>query len=486
MSILLVNIIISLMIGLIAYIFQYYGYRLETGRSPTKHKLYRSPLYFNIFVILYFFLIITSIVITLNVNNRDLAYDMYNSIWMPALMLTVFYPLLLLLLLPLFRRKLLSRSCAGLWLLFPLIIYCQGFGVNDHPLFVIRIPLPEGFSPKQIILPFIWIWSIGFVILLSRNLLSHLLFRRKLLKSAQFVTDEHVLNIMNREAFLIKLPNNYCPVLQSNLTASPLSIGIFRKSVRIILPTNDYGDHELSLIFRHELIHISRRDALLKFILFLFSALFWFNPLMWISRRQCANDLELSCDESVVYGYDTNTHLRYADLLLKTAADERGFTTCLSSRAKAMKYRLKNIISKKRKWIGSGFLSLFLSVFIFISLGCNFTFREITTLEDIISSEENLDNFIITDVIKVKNGQGWTDSIADESLSQLMDHPLIYTAWPPSSSTHYNADHIQIMAWDSENTYVIQIFGSFLSVMIINDVDVISYYEHTFPLSSLY
>ena len=45
--------------------------------------------------------------------------------------------------------------------------------------------------------------------------------------------------------------------------------------------------------------------------------------------------------ETVLLDADSSVKRQYAGLLLKTAGDERGFTTCLSASAGALRYRLK-------------------------------------------------------------------------------------------------------------------------------------------------
>ena len=44
---------------------------------------------------------------------------------------------------------------------------------------------------------------------------------------------------------------------------------------------------------------------------------------------------------------------RYAGLLLKTAGDERGFTTYLSATAEALRYRLENVLHPRQKRLGA-------------------------------------------------------------------------------------------------------------------------------------
>ena len=76
---------------------------------------------------------------------------------------------------------------------------------------------------------------------------------------------------------------------------------------RVVLPLRAYTPDELHLIFRHEMIHICRGDSVSKFFLTFCTALCWFNPLMWRAMRNSAEDMELSCDESVLQEADSAT-----------------------------------------------------------------------------------------------------------------------------------------------------------------------------------
>ena len=96
----------------------------------------------------------------------------------------------------------------------------------------------------------------------------------------------------------------------------------------------------------------------------------WFNPLMWVAMRKSAEDLELSCDETVLLEAGEDTRRQYADLLLKTAGDERGFTTCLSASASALRYRLRGVVDPKKK--PSGALAVGLAFFL-LCMSCGYT-----------------------------------------------------------------------------------------------------------------
>ncbi len=150
---------------------------------------------------------------------------------------------------------------------------------------------------------------------------------------------------------------------------TPLSVGLFQRSVRVVLPEREYTPEDLTLIFRHELIHIGREDSWNKFFLVFCLAMCWFNPLMWIAIKKSSEDLELSCDETVLLDSDDDVKRRYADLILKTAGDEQGFTTCLSASANALRYRLKSVVGSGKKPSGALVVGL---VFFLLCMSCGY------------------------------------------------------------------------------------------------------------------
>ncbi len=93
-----------------------------------------------------------------------------------------------------------------------------------------------------------------------------------------------------------------------------------------------------------------------------------FNPFLWIAMKKSAEDLELSCDEAVLVHADADTRRRYAELILKTAGDSRGFTTCLSASAASLRYRLRQVVRPGRRHSGALLAGLF---FFLLAAGCS-------------------------------------------------------------------------------------------------------------------
>lgn len=75
-----------------------------------------------------------------------------------------------------------------------------------------------------------------------------------------------------------------------------LTIGLLRP---IILLQKDYAEDELYVILKHEMIHVVRRDLLLKQLLGFVCCLHWYNPLVYVLKRRFNSVCESSCDERV-------------------------------------------------------------------------------------------------------------------------------------------------------------------------------------------
>lgn len=273
------------------------------------------------------------------------------------------YYLLLMFALPFLRRHISARACAMLWML-PNYLYLtqMSFMQLPRPRWVVEVP-------RALVQVLMILWLAGFVAVLCWNILSHLIFRARILRPAVPVTDPAVLAVWNQEVEAAQLRKPKFRLVVSPAVQTPLSVGLFQRSIRVVLPERRYAPEELALIFRHELVHIGREDSWNKFFLVFCSAMCWFNPLMWMASKRSSEDLELSCDETVLLGSDEDTKRRYADLLLKTAGDEQGFTTCLSASAGALRYRLKSVVDTKKK--PSGALAVGLAFFL-LCMSCGY------------------------------------------------------------------------------------------------------------------
>ena len=158
---------------------------------------------------------------------------------------------------------------------------------------------------------------------------------------------------------------------------SPMMVGLFRPC--LLLPGEDYGERELGFVLRHELCHCRRHDLWYKLVLLAANAVHWFNPLVYLLAREAEADLELTCDDLVVRGADSETKRAYSETLLAAVRRQKGLSrSALSTHfygGKAvMKDRLGNILGKRgRRW---GVLALVLALAVTLACACTFGLRQ--------------------------------------------------------------------------------------------------------------
>lgn len=269
------------------------------------------------------------------------------------LFITVYFTLLFLLL-PLLRKYYTARTCATLWLI-PLFLLYQPY-LSLPPKIIL-------YFPGELLKLLICIWLTGFVIIFVGQIVSHIRFVWNLKQHSLPVADEGLLNKWEsmKEERNISYPIGlkYCSVI-----TTPLTVGMWQEKMITYLPEKKFSAEEAELIFSHELWHIQRKDTHTKFFLRFCNALGWIHPLVWFAIKKAEDDLELSCDEAVLRGADSERRKKYAQLLLSIAGDSRGFSTCLSASAKTLRYRLKATMPGKSKRLG------LLLLFLVTVLGC--------------------------------------------------------------------------------------------------------------------
>ena len=102
----------------------------------------------------------------------------------------------------------------------------------------------------------------------------------------------------------------------------PLSIGILHRT--ILVPDQVYTEAELCDILRHEGAHLKHLDTLAAFLTDCLCAAYWWNPCVYILRRDIERNLELRCDAVAVRGMDNLQMAAYMETLLKVFQGRHG------------------------------------------------------------------------------------------------------------------------------------------------------------------
>lgn len=128
---------------------------------------------------------------------------------------------------------------------------------------------------------------------------------------------------------------------------TPFVFGMIKP--RIYLPEN-ISDEDIRYIIAHEQAHISRKDHIVKLVAMAALCVHWFNPMVWISYRLMTKDMELSCDEKALGGFDTDVKKAYANALLNISMRQNKLTLggVLSFGESDIKSRIKGVLGAKK------------------------------------------------------------------------------------------------------------------------------------------
>ena len=150
----------------------------------------------------------------------------------------------------------------------------------------------------------------------------------------------------------------------SPLAQSPMLVGLLRPC--ILLPENLQAEPAaLTLILRHELIHLSRRDLWYKWLTVAITSFHWFNPLMPWLRREISRCGELSCDEVLLRTLPEGERQAYGRTLLSLAAGSMPAAvpaTLLCEEKRQLKERLVSIVKHRKMTIWMMSVSLLLAL----------------------------------------------------------------------------------------------------------------------------
>lgn len=215
------------------------------------------------------------------------------------------------------------------------------------------IPTPAATRSIPVMEAVGWCWAAGTALFLLWQLGSYLALRAKLSRSRRPLTDEAILAVLEKESAAAGRQRPL-PVYTAAV-GSPMIVGAIKPT--LLLPELELSTEQLSLVFRHELIHYRRRDIWYKLLLMLANAIHWFNPMVWLMVYAADRDLELSCDEAVVAGRDEAYREEYGRCLLavvRAGMSRRTlFTTNFYSGKKTLKNRLATILDTTKKRRGT-------------------------------------------------------------------------------------------------------------------------------------
>lgn len=138
-------------------------------------------------------------------------------------------------------------------------------------------------------------------------------------------------------------------IRQSDKVSAPLSYGILHPVILFPKKTDWEKNREIAYILEHEYVHIKRYDSIAKLFVTGVTCLHWFNPLVWVMYLLFNRDLELACDEEVVYRFGGHSRAAYARTLIAMEEQKsRHMPLCNNFSKNAIEERITAIMKMKK------------------------------------------------------------------------------------------------------------------------------------------
>ena len=104
-------------------------------------------------------------------------------------------------------------------------------------------------------------------------------------------------------------------VVKSPGVDTPMGTGMIRK--RILIPDRQYTEKELFYILRHEYMHHKNKDLFVQLLVNILCVIYWWNPFVYLLRRDVEHSFEMRCDQAVVCEMNDGEIADYLETLLK-------------------------------------------------------------------------------------------------------------------------------------------------------------------------
>jgi len=261
-----------------------------------------------------------------------------------------------------------------------------------------------------------YLWGAGGVLFLSVHLLCYWHYKHKLIENALPIEEDRILCQICRLSGELRI-KPAIRVVKNFSAGSPMIIG-FLKPV-LVLPDDNCSEEEMFFILKHELVHYKHHDIYYKLLLVAVNAIHWFNPLVYIMRKEAAVDMELYCDESVIRQAGMTERKAYTETLFSTMGRQYKKGTALTTQfyggKKIMKKRFKNVLLKSNK--KNGWLVCVCVVCLTLMSGAMVGCSAVKNLPSEVQAQPNL-----TDMAPSENGDTQTVLPVDNT-DMLYDPP---------------------------------------------------------------
>ena len=177
---------------------------------------------------------------------------------------------------------------------------------------------------SQNAIPFFCVWLAGMLVVIGIGLISYVRIQKLVRQAVHFEGN----------------------IWECDGITTPFVLGIIKP--RIFVPFHLKEEHR-ELVLEHERQHVKHFDPFMRLLAYVLLAVYWMNPLVWISYFCFVRDQEMRCDEAVLLRLGAEYKKEYGMTLLSFATEERfvGFSPVAFGESDAEK-RIKNVLNFKK------------------------------------------------------------------------------------------------------------------------------------------
>ena len=245
------------------------------------------------------------------------------SVWM-----TILWSSILILIFYVLRKKLVLLDVCSVSGVLILYIFCifrlmipielpwtkEVWGGEIYNLVydIVRYEVVFGINIYQM---FGWIWIAGAVFFLIKLTIRYINLN-KVLDRIPVTKNERAESVLTT---VLKDKEKRPEIVNTSAVQIPCCIGVVNK--RILLPAKEYSEQELYYIILHEYMHLKNNDVLAKLLINIICALYWWNPLVYLLRKDMQQSLEIRCDGQVSKRMDSISKSNYLAVMLEEFKD---------------------------------------------------------------------------------------------------------------------------------------------------------------------
>ena len=166
-------------------------------------------------------------------------------------------------------------------------------------------------------------------------------------------TNWHLSAKLKRSRRRLNVPDYPLSVYITYKLRSACLFGLFRPVIYLTPQACNADDTPNRYVLLHELTHYRRHDQIWCALRLLCTALYWFDPFVWLAAHLSKLDCELACDEAALRDLDDGARLAYGRTLLDqiSARGSTGLIRCATTMAqgkRSLRARIRLIVKKPR------------------------------------------------------------------------------------------------------------------------------------------